>query len=83
MSNYLLQRLRHAANADIQTGSQVAELIGDERLSAVKIRDADGRVRQREPVTFETLRPLAITRCVYTIEPGNRRCYRSIGGNNV
>ncbi|HEY2481350.1 MAG TPA: FAD-dependent oxidoreductase [Caulobacteraceae bacterium] len=48
MSNYLLERLRHAANVEIETGSQVVELIGDERLSAVKIRGDDRVVRARE-----------------------------------
>jgi thioredoxin reductase (NADPH) len=48
MSSYLLERLRHAANVEIETASQVVELIGDERLSAVKIRSGNGQVRQRE-----------------------------------
>jgi thioredoxin reductase (NADPH) len=48
MSSYLLERLRHAANVEIETGSQVIELIGEERLSAVKIMGADGVARHRD-----------------------------------
>jgi thioredoxin reductase (NADPH) len=48
MSSYLLERLRHAANVEIETRAQVVELVGDERLTAVKIRGGDGQVRQRE-----------------------------------
>jgi thioredoxin reductase (NADPH) len=48
MSNYLLERLRHAANVEIETGSQVVELVGNERLLAVKIKGAEGVVRERE-----------------------------------
>jgi thioredoxin reductase (NADPH) len=47
MSQYLLERLRHAANVSIDTGSQVIELSGDQRLSGVKIRDAEGRAVER------------------------------------
>jgi thioredoxin reductase (NADPH) len=47
MSNYLVERLHHADNVTIEMRSQIDELIGDERLSAVKIRDGDGNVTQR------------------------------------
>ncbi|MGH7024942.1 MAG: FAD-dependent oxidoreductase [Caulobacteraceae bacterium] len=48
MSSYLVERLRHAANVEIETSSQVVELIGDERISAVIIRGADGQARRRD-----------------------------------
>jgi thioredoxin reductase (NADPH) len=44
MSQYLVDRLRHAANVRIQTGSQVIELGGDDRLRTVRIEDDAGRV---------------------------------------
>jgi thioredoxin reductase (NADPH) len=44
MSQYLVERLRRAANVTIETRSQVVELSGDDRLRTVKIRDGDGRV---------------------------------------
>jgi thioredoxin reductase (NADPH) len=47
MSQYLVERLRRAANVKIETNSQVVELLGDERLRSVKIRDGDGHVMQR------------------------------------
>ncbi len=47
MSQYLVERLRHAANVSIETGSQVIELSGDERLRGVKIRDAEQCVAER------------------------------------
>ncbi len=47
MSWYLVERLRHAANVRIETRSQVVQLMGDERLRAVKIRDGDGGVAER------------------------------------
>jgi thioredoxin reductase (NADPH) len=47
MSSYLHERLRHAANIEIETSSQVVELIGEDRLTAVKIRGGDGAVRER------------------------------------
>ena len=47
MSQYLIDRLRHAANVSIEAGSQVIELSGDQRLSGVKIRDAAGDVAER------------------------------------
>jgi thioredoxin reductase (NADPH) len=47
MSQYLVDRLRHAANVSVETGSQVVELSGDERLRGVRIRDAEGRVTAR------------------------------------
>jgi thioredoxin reductase (NADPH) len=47
MSQYLIERLRHAANVSIETGSQVIELSRDERLRGVKIRNAEGQVAKR------------------------------------
>jgi thioredoxin reductase (NADPH) len=47
MSQYLVERLRHAANVSIETDSQVIELSGDERLGGVKIRNAEGHVAER------------------------------------
>jgi thioredoxin reductase (NADPH) len=48
MSSYLVERLRHAANVEIEMGSRIVELIGDKRLSAVKILGGDGAVQERE-----------------------------------
>jgi thioredoxin reductase (NADPH) len=47
MSQYLVERLRRAANVKIETHSQVVELLGDDHLRSVKIRDGDGHVVQR------------------------------------
>jgi thioredoxin reductase (NADPH) len=47
MSQYLIERLRHAANVSIETSSQVVELSGDDHLRAVRIRDGEGHVAQR------------------------------------
>jgi thioredoxin reductase (NADPH) len=47
MSQYLIERLHHAANVSIETGSQVIELCGDGHLRSVKIRDGEGHVAQR------------------------------------
>ena len=47
MSQYLVERLRHAANVSIETDSQVLELSGDEHLRTVKIRDGMGHLTQR------------------------------------
>jgi len=47
MSQYLVERLRHAANVKIETNSQMVELLGDDHLRSVKIRDGDGHVVQR------------------------------------
>ena len=47
MSQYLVDRLRHAANVSIETSSEVIELAGDERLRSLRIRDAEGRVAER------------------------------------
>jgi len=47
MSQYLVERLRRAANVKIETHSQVVELSGDDHLRSVKIRDGDGHVVQR------------------------------------
>jgi thioredoxin reductase (NADPH) len=46
MSQYLIERLRHATNVKIELRSQVVALSGDERLRAVKIRDGDGAVSE-------------------------------------
>jgi thioredoxin reductase (NADPH) len=48
MSSYLLERLRHAENVEIEMRSQVVELAGGEHLAAVKIRDGDGGVAERQ-----------------------------------
>ena len=47
MSQYLIERLRHAANVKIETRSQVVELSGDDHLRTVKIRDGEGQVEER------------------------------------
>jgi thioredoxin reductase (NADPH) len=47
MSQYLVERLRRAANVKIETNSQVVELMGDDHLRSVKICDGDGHVVQR------------------------------------
>jgi thioredoxin reductase (NADPH) len=47
MSQYLVDRLRHAANVKIETRSEVIELTGDEHLLSVKIRDSDGQLIER------------------------------------
>jgi thioredoxin reductase (NADPH) len=47
MSQYLLERLRHAANVQIATGSQVIGLAGDDHLRTIKIRDGKGCVAER------------------------------------
>jgi thioredoxin reductase (NADPH) len=47
MSQYLVDRLRHAPNVSIETRSQVVELKGEERLCGVKIEDGEGRVVER------------------------------------
>ena len=47
MSQYLVERLRRAANVTIETRSQVVELSGDDRLRTIKIRDGEGRVVKR------------------------------------
>jgi len=46
MSQYLIERLRHAANVRIETNSQVVGLAGDEHLRRVKIRDRAGNVAE-------------------------------------
>jgi thioredoxin reductase (NADPH) len=46
MSQYLIERLRHAANVSIETASQVLALAGDEHLRSVKIRDGAGNVAE-------------------------------------
>jgi len=47
MSHYLIERLRRAANVSMETGSQVLELCGEDRLRALKIRDGEGHVVER------------------------------------
>jgi thioredoxin reductase (NADPH) len=47
MSQYLVERLRRAANVKIEANSQVVELLGDDHLRSVKIRDGEGHVVQR------------------------------------
>ena len=47
MSQYLIERLRHAANITIDTRSQVVELSGDDRLRVVTIRDGEGQLVKR------------------------------------
>jgi thioredoxin reductase (NADPH) len=47
MSQYLIERLRHAANVSIESRSQVVELSGDEHLRTVQISDGEGRVVAR------------------------------------
>jgi thioredoxin reductase (NADPH) len=48
MSQYLVERLRRAANVKIETRSQVVELLGDDdHLRSVKIRDGEGHVVER------------------------------------
>ena len=48
MSSYLLERLRHAANVEIETNSRVVGLAGDHRLDRVQIRGGDGAVVERK-----------------------------------
>ena len=47
MSQYLIERLRHAANVRVETESQVVTLAGDDRLHSVSIRDGRGQVVER------------------------------------
>jgi thioredoxin reductase (NADPH) len=47
MSQYLVERLNHAENVEIETSSEVVELSGDDHLRAVKIRDAEQHVVER------------------------------------
>jgi thioredoxin reductase (NADPH) len=47
MSQYLVERLRHAANVRIETDSQVVELSGGNRLQTVGIRNAQGHVAEQ------------------------------------
>ena len=46
MSQYLIERVRHAANVRIETDSQVVGLSGDEHLRRVKTRDGAGNVAE-------------------------------------
>jgi thioredoxin reductase (NADPH) len=47
MSQYLVERLRHAANVRIETNSQIVGLAGSNHLETVTIRDGQGRVAER------------------------------------
>jgi thioredoxin reductase (NADPH) len=47
MSQYLVDRLRRAANVRIEMRSQIVELCGEDQLGIVKIRDGDGNVAAR------------------------------------
>jgi thioredoxin reductase (NADPH) len=47
MSQYLVERLRRAANVKVETRSQIVGLSGDEHLRTVKIRDGGGQVEER------------------------------------
>jgi thioredoxin reductase (NADPH) len=47
MSQYLVERLRRAANVTIEIRSEIVELAGDDHLGLVKIRDGDGNVVAR------------------------------------
>ncbi len=47
MSQYLIDRLRHAANVTIETDSRVVELCGGDHLRSVRIRDGQGQVAER------------------------------------
>jgi thioredoxin reductase (NADPH) len=47
MSQYLVERLRRAANVKVETRAQVIELAGDDHLRTVKVRDGDGHVEER------------------------------------
>lgn len=47
MSQYLIERLRHAANVSIETGSQAVALSGGRHLQTVTIRDREGHAVER------------------------------------
>jgi thioredoxin reductase (NADPH) len=47
MSQYLVDRLKRAANVRIETRSQIVELCGEDDLNLVKIQDADGNIAER------------------------------------
>jgi len=47
MSQYLIERLRHAPNVSIEMASEVIEVAGDQHLRGIKIRDREGRVVER------------------------------------
>jgi thioredoxin reductase (NADPH) len=47
MSQYLVERLRRAANIKIEMRSQIVALSGDGHVRTVKIRDGEGRVAER------------------------------------
>lgn len=46
MSQYLIERLHHAANVRIELDSQVIGLSGEEHLRSVRIRDGEGNVAE-------------------------------------
>jgi thioredoxin reductase (NADPH) len=47
MSQYLVERLRHAANVRIEMRSQIVALEGEDHLGVVRIRDGDGTEAQQ------------------------------------
>ena len=47
MSQYLVERLRHAANVKVETCSQVIQLFGDDRLRTIVVRGGDGELAER------------------------------------
>ena len=46
MSQYLVERLRHAAYVKVATGSEVSQLSGDDRLRTIVVRDGEGAVAE-------------------------------------
>ena len=46
MSQYLVGRLRHAANVRVETCSEVIQLSGDDRLRTLLVRDGEGAVAE-------------------------------------
>jgi thioredoxin reductase (NADPH) len=46
MSQYLVERLHHAANVKVETSSQVIQLSGDDRLRTIVVRDGAGAVAE-------------------------------------
>jgi thioredoxin reductase (NADPH) len=46
MSQYLVERLHHAANVKVETCSEVIQLSGDDRLRTIVVRDGAGAVAE-------------------------------------
>jgi thioredoxin reductase (NADPH) len=46
MSQYLVERLHHAANVKVETCSEVIQLSGDDRLQTIVVRDGAGAVAE-------------------------------------